>query len=338
MKKGEELQESRTTIKDVARMAHVSVSTVSRVFNGLDRVSSETRERVVAAMQALNYSPSTIATSMITGETKVILTMVPNFTNPFFSLVLSGVEEQLHENGYYSMVLSHMNLTAAGYEQIQQKFDKVVDGIIAIPDWNLQFYKEWGKPCVMVDRYIRGGGLNSVLADNFHGAYQLTEALIRAGHRRIALISGKAWMTTMLDRLDGFYSALRNNGIPQQDEYIIIDKFTVNSGCESFKKLMALPCPPTAVVATNNLICIGCIQACEDLRLRIGEDISLVGYDDHELARYMPPGITVVRQPAETMGKCAAGNLLAQLKDPSRPTESLTLDVEFIPRGSIRQI
>lgn len=330
--------EKQPTIHDVAKMANVSVSTVSRVFNGKDRVSEETRRKVQEAMAALNYVPSTIATSMITGKTKVILVMVPDFENSYYSMVLAGIEAKLHEDGYYSMVLSHNNFSSEAYRQIQAKFDKMIDGIISIPDWNLQFYKNWNKPCVIIDRYLRGSDMNAILADNYQGTRLLTEELVQAGHKKIAVVSAKTWMTTISDRLEGYRVVLREHGIPIRDEYIYLDSLLVSTGYQGFLKLMQLPNPPTAVVAANNLICIGCIQACEELHLRIGEDISLVGYDDHELAQYFPPGITVIKQPAYEMGVQAAINLLDQLSNGPREPATQIMDVELIRRGSVKQL
>lgn len=338
MDRNNTVQEKQPTIFDVAKMANVSVSTVSRVFNGKDRVSEQTREKVQRVMDKLNYVPSNIATSMITGKTKMILVMVPDFQNPYFSQVMCGIEAELRANEYYAVFLSHNNFPSGEYSQIQTKFDKMVDGIIAIPDQNLQFYKNWNKPCIIVDRYRRGEGMNTVLADNYQGGQMLTQELVRAGHQKIAIISAHSWATTISDRLKGYCDVLRENNIPIRKEYVILDSFCNLTGYRSILKLMQLPDPPTAVVAANNLICIGCIQACQELGLQIGEDLSLVGYDDHELAQYGYPGITVISQPAVQMGKQAAIALLARLNDESMPVIKHTMAVELIRRGSVKQL
>lgn len=338
MNKSNVSSEKQATIFDVAKLANVSVSTVSRVFNGKDRVSERTREKVQRVMSELNYVPSNIAASMITGKTKMILVMVPDFQNPYFSQVMCGIEAELRANEYCAVFLPHNNFPAGEYSQIQTKFDKIVDGIIAIPDQNLQFYKNWSKPCIIVDRYRRGEGMNTVLADNFQGGQMLTQELVRAGHKKIALISAHSWATTISDRLDGYRSVLQEHHIPIREDYIILDEFCNRTGYESIVKLMQLPDPPTAVVAANNLICIGCIQACQELGLRIGEDLSLVGYDDHELAQYGYPDITVIRQPAVEMGKQAAMDLLARLNNENLPVVKRTMAVELIRRKSVKQL
>ena len=326
------------TIFDVAKLANVSVSTVSRVFNGKDRVTDYTREKVQKAMEELNYAPSNIAASMITGRTKMILVMIPDFNNPFYSQIMAGIEAKLREAGYYAMVLSHYNFSEESYTHIRTNFEKIVDGVIAIPDRNLHFYENLDKPCVIVDRYQRGSFLNTVLVDNYRGGRILTEELVRAGHSKIAVISGKTWATTISDRVAGYRSVLQEHGIPTRKEYIILDQLLRSTGYAGIHKLMRLPDPPSAVVATNNLICIGCIQACQEAGLRIGEDISLVGYDDHELAQYAWPGITVVRQPANEMGKQAAASLLAHLNNSSLPIVKHIMDVELIRRKSVKNL
>lgn len=338
MSKDSTFPERQPTIFDVAKMANVSVSTVSRVFNGKDRVSDHTRQKVQKAMDALNYMPSSIATSMITGRTKMILVMIPDFKNPFYSQIMAGIESRLRESEYYAMVLSHDNFSSEAYDQIQAKFDKIVDGIIAIPDWNLQFYKNWNKPCVIVDRYQRGVDLNAILADNYQGGRMLTQELVNAGHQKIAMISARTWAATISDRLEGYRSVLQENGIPIREEYVVLEHLMIPTGHKGMIKLMQLPDPPTAVVAANNLICIGCIRACQELGLRIGEDISLVGYDDHELARYGLPGITVIDQPAHEMGKQAAANLLAKLNDDTLPPTIQVMQVELVRRGSVKHL
>ncbi len=328
----------RATIHDVARRANVSVSTVSRVFNGLNRVSDATRQKVQQAMQELNYSPSIIASSMITGRTKMVLVMVPDFENPYYSMVLDGIDSCLHKFGYYSLVMSYKNYLSDTYLQIQNKFDKVIDGVIALPDNNFQFYQDWCKPCVLVDRYMQGVQMNTVLAANYEGARALTEELVHAGHRKIAIISEETWSSTISDRLNGYLSVLQNHGIPVRKEYIVMNPFSVANGRKGFLELLKLPDPPTAVFAANNLVCIGCIQACQELNLKIGEDISLVGYDDHELAQYVPPGITVISQPAFEMGEQAALDLLDQLNEKSTQPSTKIMGVHLIRRGSVKNL
>ena len=338
MSKNVILPKKNPTIFDVAQHAGVSVSTVSRVFNGRDRVTDRTREKVKKAMEELNYVPSNIATSMITGRTKMILVMIPDFNNPFYSQIMAGIEAKLRESGYYAMVISHYNFSEVLYNQLQVNFEKIVDGVIAIPDQNLHFYETWDKPCIIVDRYQRGSPLNTVLVDNYKGGRILTEELVNAGHTKIAIISGNTWATTITDRVAGYRSVLQEHQIPIQNEYIVLDQLVRSTGYSGMKALMQLPIPPTAVVATNNLICIGCIQACQEMGLQIGEDISLVGYDDHELAQYAWPGITVVRQPANEMGEQAAASLLAHLNDRTLPIGKHLLNVELIRRGSVKNL
>lgn len=339
MTKYEPTFEKQITIHDVAKLANVSVSTVSRVFHGKDRVSEETRKKVQQAMETLNYVPSTIATSMITGKTMMILVLVPDFNNPFYTSILGGIESTLHANGYYSMVFSYNKFSRETYAQIQSRFDKIVDGIIALPDHKLQFQWDWNKPSVILDRKLSDFNSACVLADNYRGARLLTQELVNAGHRKIAIICGEPWQSSIADRMAGYRSVMEDFDIPVQERYLVLEpNLSVSSGYDGFHRLMKLDDPPTAVFAANNLTCIGCIQACQELGLQIGEDISLVGFDDHELAQYISNGITVIRQPAYEMGEQAATSILAQLDQNAPSPVTHIMDVELIRRGSIKNL
>ena len=329
----------KVTIKDVAQRAGVSISTVSRVFNGLDKVSETTREKVLQAMDELHYSPSTIATSMITGETKMILIVIPDFYNSFYSTIVQGAEELLSKNGYYAMVLS-TNGTHIEFAQIRNKFDKMIDGIIVIPsDQNIRYYKEWGKPCVIVDRYQQGSGMNAVICDDRLGAYQLTEELLKANHRRIAFLSGPSYLSTVSERLAGFRCACEAYSVSVDESLIIGNEFSDECGYLGTKELLTRDDPPTAIVASNNLLCYGCINALQEMNLSIGRDISLVAYDEHALARYLVPGITVISQPAKKMGERATARLLDIIAKQEGPDyEEIVLGVTLIRRGSVKRL
>lgn len=330
----------KITIKDVAQHAGVAISTVSRVFNGLDKVSDETREKVQRAVTELQYVPSSIAASMITGATKVILIMIPDFTNSYYTSIVQGAEEVLRKNGYFAMILSMGSGMSTDYSQIQSKFDKMIDGIITIPtSSDLEFYRAWGKPFVVTDRYNLGSGMNAVVSDNRLGAFRLTEELIHANHRKIAFISGEMELSTVTERLKGFREALAAHHIPEIPEYVLCDSFSVETGYRFTKQLLSLPEPPTAIFASNNLICYGCIQALQELHLTIGKDISLVGFDDHVLARHVPPGITVIEQPALTVGKQAAQRLLDMIATTDDINyKEIVLGVKLIRRGSVKKL
>ena len=329
------------TIKEVAKRAGVAISTVSRVLNGLDKVSKKTEIKVKKAIEELNYIPNNMAASLITGQTKVILIVIPDFINSFFSAIIQGVEKYLEKRGYYSMVVSTGEDEKVDYESLRNKFNTMIDGLIVIPtSTDVNVFRHWGKPCVIVDRYTLGNGLNAVVPNNLLGAYQLTETLIRYNHRKIAMITGSSTLCVVVDRLRGYYKALSDYGIVVNPEYICCESLYQYTGYNHTKALLSLSDPPTAIFSGNNLICEGCIQALQEMHLKIGEDISLVSYDDSSLAKSFPPGITVIDQPTEEMGKIAAHRLLEIIvgDDACDKIKEIVLDVKLINRGSIKTL
>ncbi len=324
------------TIKDVAYQANVSVSTVSRVLNGLDRVSPTTRDKVMDAVHALGYVQNNLAASMITGQTHIILIMVPDFINEFYASVVQGAEQYLNEHGYMAMVCSTGDIQHADLSVATNQFGKIIDGAIVIPaDSDMPALQALGKPVVLVDRYTSNLSFPSVVVDDRRGTFLLTEELLRNGHEKIAIISGKKDLNVCQERLGGYYDALDFYGKTIHPEYICLESMYEETGYRYTNHLLSLPTPPTAIVAGNNLICIGCIRALIDRKKRIGTDISLVGFDDHILAAYMNPGITVVSRPTLQMGEAAADVLMRCLRgDKSAPTE-VKMEVELVRRDSV---
>lgn len=332
-------ESDRPTIRDVANRANVAISTVSRVLNGLDRVSNETRNKVEAAIKELNFVYNPVAAAMITKRTNIILVIVPDFINSFFSRVIQGIEAHLRENGYYAMVTSTGDVSEVDVRLLYTKFNSLVDGVIVIPsDEHFLEYKTWGKPCVVVDRYIHGSGMDAVVANNYSGAYKLTEALIKANHKKIAIITGNTKLCVCSERLRGYKSAMTDYGLEINTDYICCGNMYQSSGETFMKKLLDMETPPTGIVASNNLICEGCITAAKELGLQIKTDISLVGFDDHLLAQVNDPGITVVESPSISMGELAAKLLLERLNSDmtSEENREVILEVKLIERDSIR--
>lgn len=327
------------TIKDVAERAGVAISTVSRVLNGKDRVSASTQRKVKKAINDLNYYHNPVAASLITKKTNFILVIVPDFINDFFSKIIQGIEAYLKAHNYYAMITSTGDVEDVDISSLQSKFNSIIDGIIVIPSGeNFLEYQKWGKPCVIVDRYIMGSNMSAVMGDNYGGAYKLTEVLLKSNHSKIAIISGKSKLCVCTERLRGYKEALSDYGVPIYDPYICLGDMYSSSGERFLTSLVAMQDPPTAIVAGNNLICEGCLVAAKKLGLKIGVDLSLVGFDDHLFARVNDPGITVVDSPALEMGKHAAMLLLRHLDNQSTVNEEMILGVQLIERESVKML
>lgn len=325
------------TIKEVADLAGVSISTVSRVLNDLDRVSDETRIKVKDAAETLGYIRNGLAASIKTGLTKLIVVVVPDIINEYYTSVIQGVEEVAVNRGYYTLVFSTGDSLTKEQELLNGKFGKMVDGAVVIPAHdNMEFFREFEKPVVIVDRYIPGSKMDAVVIDNFKGSYILTRELLEAGHKDISILIGPQTFNIGQERLNGFYSAMEEYHVEVLADYRKDCTWYEESGYENTMELLSMDRPPTAIFAANNLLCLGAMEAISDKGLIIGKDISLVGFDDNILAKYMPPGVTVVRRATIEMGRLGAEKLIDRLQGKkSRESRKIVMGVELIRRGSV---
>lgn len=329
------------TIKDVARAANVSISTVSRVLNGLDRVSEHTRDKVMRVVEELGYVPNSIAISMVKKRTKMIVVMVPDIINPFYTSVIQGAEAVTKANGYFTFVFSTNDCLEEERDFLGGIMAKGVDGIITISSSkDYSFYRKLSKPIVTVDRYVDGYEIDGVVIDNYGGSYQACNHLIENGHRNIAIINGPRDFNIGNDRFRGYSDALRNHGIPINEDFIKSVKWDENDGYTATKQLMMLPNPPTAIFASNNLLCMGVIRAARDLELTLGNQLSLVGFDDNVLANFSIPSVSVIDRPTYEMGKQAAELLINKIgnKHLGKSGNKIVLNTHLISRGSVRKI
>jgi DNA-binding LacI/PurR family transcriptional regulator len=330
------------TIKDVAARANVSVSTVSRVLNGLDRVSDKTRTKVLRIIKELNYVPNDIAVSMITKKTKMIAVVVPSLKNPFYTAVIQGANEIIKKDGYFTTVISTEDNETEEKSYFNRYLNKNVDGIILIgahqePD----FYKSIKNHLVLVDRYIDNTNLDGVVIDNFKGAYEATKHILENGHSKVAIINGPRSFNDGIERYWGYHQAMKDHGLQTEMRYQKQGEWTEDNGYQSMIELMESGDPPTAVFASNNLICMGAIKAIRDLGLTIGEDISLVGFDENELAEFTSPKVTVVRRPTYEMGTHAAEMLMQKITNDeikNKNPKKIVLGVALLIRGSVKNI
>lgn len=329
------------TIKDVAEKAGVAISTVSRVINDMDRVSEDTRIKVRQAMAELGFVKNDIAASMITGITKMIVVVVPDIINEYYTSVIHGVEEIALQKGYYTLVFSTGDSKEKEEELFDGKFERIIDGAIFIPSHgDMSYYKRINKPIVIVDRYITGSKMDSVVIDNYGGSFALTSELIKSGHKKIAIVIGPQTFNIGQERFQGFVDAMNVNNIPINEKYVKHSSWYTEDAYEKTLELLELDDQPTAIVATNNLICFGCIKAIAEKKRRIGKDISLVGFDDSLLAEYVEPGITVIRRPTVEMGRIAASKLidLIENKGLAKSSGKNILNVELIRRSSVAKL
>lgn len=329
------------TIKDVAKAANVSVATVSRVINGLDRVSEATRKRVLKIIEEMNFVPSSMAASMVKKKTNMLAVVVPEVHNPFYTAVISGTVEVAKKEGFFTLVVSTNGDENQEAEYFESFLSKNVDGIILIGTHKeAEFYQGIRKPTILVDRYFNNSGHDGVMIDNNRGAYEATKHFLENGHERIAIIDGPHDFNDGKDRYWGYQRALAESGCPPEPIYHKQKNWLEDGGYQSTLELMQLEQPPTAIFAANNLICQGAIKAIRDLNLSIGGDISLIGFDENELAQFVQPRVTVVRRPTHEMGTHAAEMLITKIRgyaDETKP-KKVILDVELMKHGSVKKL
>ncbi|BDH47758.1 ribose operon repressor [Salmonella enterica subsp. enterica serovar Choleraesuis] len=327
------------TMKDVARLAGVSTSTVSHVINNDRFVSDAIRSKVEQAVESLNYAPSALARSLKVSQTKTIGMLISASSNPFYSELVRGVERSCFERGY-SLVLCHTD----GDEQrmnrnLETLLQKRVDGLLLLCTETHQpsadiIRRYPSIPIVMMD-WAPYDGLSDLIQDNsLLGGELATRYLIDKGYTRIACIAGPQDKTPSRQRLEGFRNAMRDCGLDVPSGYEIIGDFEFSGGFDAMSQLMALENPPQAVFTGNDAMAVGAYQALHQAGLKIPQDVALVGYDDIELARYMTPPLTTVHQPKDELGELAVDVLIHRMAQPGLQQQRLQLTPELVIRGS----
>lgn len=325
-------------MRDVAKRAGVSVTTVSHVINQTRPVSDELRGRVLAAMEELGYQPNTLARSLRRGETHTIGIIVPDSANPFFAEVARGIEDTSFEHGYSVILCNTDNDLDKESLYTNVLVKKQVDGILFVAAGlsaeNIQALQGREMPLVIVDRQVPGVEVDSVLTDNTRGGWQATLHLIEFGHRRIGCIVGPSDLTPSAARVTGYRQALGESGIPYDEALIVKGDFQYESGYEAAHMLLTKDDPPTAIFACNDLMAVGALSNALEKGLEIPADLSVVGFDDVRPALYANPPITTVKQPKYEIGVLATRMLLERMRDPATPPRTRILDTHLVIRRS----
>jgi len=328
-----------STIRDVAAEAGVSIASVSKMLNDPNYGSPETRARVMAAVKKLGYHRNNIARSMVKGKTGMIALVIPDVRNPFFTAVARGVEDVANKYDYRVMLCNTDEDPTKQRNYIDVLRSKIADGfIIAVASEEDRYLKRVDReklPFVFIDRECPSIPADAVVVDNRDGAYKAVSHLTRLGHRRIGLIAGKRDTLTGRDRLRGYLDALRDDGLTVDETLIRDGGFTTEGGYEAARSLLAVGRGLTAIFVSNNAMTIGCLKALAEARVRIPDQIAVVGFDDSEWAEFFTPPLTVIRQPTYTMGTLA-GEILFQRLEGSGPPErkEIVLKPELVVRES----
>ena len=329
------------TIKDVAREVGVSISTVSNILNNKGRVGKETRSKVLRAAAKMNYMPNSIAVSMIVKKSNLIAVMVPDIITDFYPQVIQGTELAAKQLGLSVIIVCTDSKREDEMLLFKNRLGKMVDGIIAIPSNNdVEIYNHYKKPLVFVDRVVDKVNVDSIVIDNYQGAYMATQYLIEKGHKKIGFVSANSDMNVGKERLLGYCQALRDFKIPEKSDNIFLGDWHEETGHHAVEYYNQMSDRPTAVFAANCSICMGFQKFCIDHQISIKNDYSLIGFDDHVLANYSVPPITVISRPTIEMGEHAVQILYEKIENlrQGQSYQRIVLPVQLIERDSVASL
>lgn len=314
----------KPTIVDVAKLAGVSVATVSRVINHQGGVRKETEDRIVHAIKELNYIRDAVARSMIQKETKTIAAIIPDICNPFFSQLVSGIEQKALKQDYFTTLSNSNDSKKIESKIVQHILERGVDGVIVTTsDENGDQLKplfDANIPVIAVDRVLKNHDVDTVIIGNREGSYEAVTHLIKEGHEKIAIIRGPQDTTPGLERYKGYKLALKEHGIKEVASWIADGDFKEQSGYELTKELFKLKDRPTAIFSSNNLMSVGVIKALQELNWQLGDEVSFIGFDDIEIATFTNPNLTTVSRPMKQLGEVAFDLLYERMKEDDSKT------------------
>lgn len=307
------------TIHQLAKAAGVSIATVSRVLTKANHpINDKTRQRILQLAQEMGYRPNQVARSLRTERSGMIGIIADDISRtPFSPLIVRGIQDYLTTASYFCMIINADLNPEKEKEAVHDLMNRSIDGIIFAETWHNSINVDLdvaNKPYVFVHRLFTNSSPYSVIPDEIHGARLAVNHLLKLGHRRIGYINGPESYYASAERLKGYQLELAQVGIPFDTTLVWRGDWAATSGYEGAKQFLAISEPPTAIFAANDLMALGAIYAIQDAKLRVPEDIAIVGYDDREIASIVRPSITTVTLPCYDMGQASAAMLLNLLE------------------------
>ena len=334
-----------STIKEVSRRAQVSPATVSRVLNGSAPVASSTKKRVLDAVEKLNYQPNAFARGLVTNRSGGIGVVVNEISSPYYSGIVRGIENVIEASGMHLIVSSghadaKFERRAVDYLR-QRRADALILHLETFSDYDLLAWLEQDVslevPVIIVGRNVAELAGNCVYLDNERGGFLATRHLLEWGHEHIAHITGPLAMKDSRDRLQGYRRALEEAGLDYDETYVVEANFTEEGGQRAAQRLLDRKLDLTAIFSANDQMAAGILHTLRANHLNVPQDISLVGYDDVFIARYLYPALTTIQQPLWDMGQATAHLVLAALDQ--RETEvQRKFEPELVVRQSVKRL
>lgn len=333
---------TRAGIKDVADLAGVSIATVSRAIRGMHHVSAQTRRRILEAAEKLDYPIPLSPNKRIYGRTNSVGVVAPYVSRWYFAQVINGVESALRESGLDLLLYNFSQMKGRErlfqHQLLKGRVDALI--VISLPPTEEEFESmlSLGIPIALVGMHHEN--CSSVAIDDVAAARTATQHLVNLGHRELALISGGPKdpfdFSVPQDRRKGFIQVLAENGLAWDPSREVFGEFTMQGAERAIDELLARPKPPTAVFALSDEMAIGAMRAIRRHGLRVPEDISLIGFDGHEMSEFFD--LTTIEQPVMRMGEMAAWSIMEKLKNPSSDFHSLTLPTTLVVRNSTSRL
>ncbi|NLS11300.1 HTH-type transcriptional repressor PurR [Vibrio sp. SM6] len=331
------------TIKDVARLAGVSTTTVSHVINKTRFVAEATQEKVMQAVNELNYAPSAVARSLKCNTTRTIGMLVTQSTNQFFSEVIDGVESYCYRQGYTLILCNTGGIYEKQRDYIRMLAEKRVDGILVMCSDLTEELKEMLDRQVDIPKVVMDWGPESSKADKIidnseEGGYLATKFLIDNGHKDIACLSGQFEKAICQERISGFKRAMNEANLPINQEWLLEGNFECDTAVLTAEKITAMAKRPSAVFCFNDNMALGLMSRLQQNGIRIPDEISVIGYDNIELAEYFSPPLTTIHQPKRRVGKNAFEILLERIKDKEHEKRVFEMHPEIVVRDTVKKM
>ncbi len=324
------------TVYTVAEKAGVSIATVSRVINNSPKVRSGTREKVLKVIEELDYHPNLSAQGLALNITEIIALIFPDISGPFYSEVLRGVEKEASQHNYHLLIYGTHGKESN--TRFLRRLPGRVDGMIlmtrSVDDQYILDLSRKRIPFVLLDRETDGVIADCILSNNVSAAADAMEHLIQHGRQRIAFISGPVDSPDSNARFTGYQQTLKKHGLPAWASLVEHGDFRQPSGYQAMIRLLDQAARPDAVFAANDEMAIGAIEAIRSRGLLTPDDVAIIGFDDIQLASYVQPSLTTVRQPMRQFGALAVQQLLRRIHDPTTRPETIVLPTQLIIRHS----
>jgi LacI family transcriptional regulator len=332
----------KITIKDIANVLGLSTSAISKALNDDSRISEKTKVAVRQVAKNLNYQPNHLASALRSGKSKLVGVIIPRNNSSFFSSVLKNIEEVLNSNGYNIIITQSYESFEKECKCIESLLFTQVDGIIASmanETSDFSFYekiKAKGIPLVLFDRGELGLDVDYVGIDDYQTSFKIVDHLVAQGCQKIAHLGGFDDTRVYGNRIKGYKDAIKKHGMTVDDAIISRSKLLIEDGRTIMKRLLNLPSPPDAIYAASDFAALGALQVLQENKIKVPEEMALVGFSNEPFTSYLSPSISTVNQNSEQIGKLAAEAFLNRIENPLEEGEinKIIIETELLVRAS----